>query len=124
MEFVNFWQENKKDVGREAIETFLILLAPFAPHITEELWSQLGCKGSIHNQPWPKYNKKLVKEEMVTLIIQVNGRVRDKIEVKADISEGEAKKLTLNRENVKKWTVGKEIKKIIFVPNKLINIVI
>ncbi len=61
---------------------------------------------------------------MITLIIQINGKVRDKIEAKADISEEEAKKLTLNRENVKKWTAGKEIKKIIFVPGKLINIVV
>jgi len=124
MEFVNFWSENKNDIGKDTIEKFLILLAPFAPHITEELWHQLGHKDSIHNQSWPKYDKKIVKEEVITLIIQINGRVRDRIEVKADISEEEAKKLTFQQEKVRKWTEGKEIKKVIFVPGKLINIVV
>ncbi|OGZ19043.1 MAG: leucine--tRNA ligase [Candidatus Nealsonbacteria bacterium RBG_13_42_11] len=124
MEFVNLSQDNKKEVGRETIEKFLILLSPFAPHIAEELWSQLGHKKSIFFGKWPKPDSKLIKEKTITLIIQINGKVRDKIEVAADISEDEAQRLTISRENVKKWTQGKEIKKIIFVPNKLINIVV
>jgi len=124
MGFVNFWSENKNDVDKDIVEKFLILLAPFAPHITEELWHQLGHKDSIHNQSWPKYDKKIVKEEVITLVIQINGRVRDRIVVKADISEEEAKKLTFQQEKVRKWTEGKEIKKVIFVPGKLINIVV
>ena len=105
-------------------QSLLILLSPFAPHITEELWYQLGHEDSIHNQVWPKYDSKLVKEETITLIVQINGKVRDKIEVEADISEEKAKKLTLEREKVKKWIEGKETKKIVFVPGKLINIVV
>ncbi len=105
-------------------QSLLILLSPFAPHITEELWHQLGHEDSIHNQVWPKYDSKLVKEETITLIVQINGKVRDKIEVEADISEEKAKKLTLEREKVKKWIEGKETKKIVFVPGKLINIVV
>ncbi len=124
MEFINFCFENKKDIGKDTIQRMLILLAPFVPHITEELWHYLGNKDSVHNQPWPKYDSGLVKEEIITFIIQVNGRVRDKVEVKADISEKEASDLTLSREKIKKRIGEKEIKKIIFVPGKLINIVI
>ncbi len=124
MEFVNFCYENKKDIGKDVIQRMLILLTPFAPHMAEELWRYLGNKDSIHNKPWPEYDSELVKEQIITLIIQINGKIRDRIETKVDISEEEAKKLTLGREKVKKRIVGKKIKKIIFVPGKLINIVI
>jgi leucyl-tRNA synthetase len=124
MEFINFAFENKNEIGKDVLERFLILLAPFAPHITEELWHQIGHKDSIHLQPWPKWDPELVKEEMITLVIQVNGKVRDKIEVESDISEEKAKELALSREKIKKWLKGKEIKKVVFVPGKLINIVV
>jgi len=114
----------EKNISIFHYSTLLTLLAPFAPHITEELWQKTGEKGSIHNQQWPKYDPKLVKEETITLVIQINGRVRDKIEVETSLSEEEAKKLTLEREKVKKWIEGKKVKKVIFVPGKLINIVI
>jgi len=123
MEFLNFASASKKEIGGDVIERFLILLAPFAPHITEELWHQLGHGDSIHKQKWPKYNPRLIKEEIITLIIQINGRVRDKIEVEAGISEKKAKELALLSKKVQNWISGKEIKKIIFVPQKLINIV-
>ncbi|MDI6591973.1 MAG: class I tRNA ligase family protein, partial [Patescibacteria group bacterium] len=109
------------------------LLAPFAPHLTEELWqncilkvpsSKFQVPSSIHNQPWPSYDPNLIKEEKITLIVQVNGKVRDKIEAEANISEEKAKELAISREKVKKWIEGKEIKKVIFVPEKLINIVV
>jgi len=136
MEFLNFANLNlegmpsasygasKKEIGRDVIERFLILLAPFAPHITEELWHQLGHRDSIHKQKWPKYNPRLIKEEIITLVIQINGRVRDKIEVEAGISEKKAKELALLSKKIQNWISGKKIKKIIFVPEKLINIVI
>jgi len=124
MEFVNLAEDKKEETGKETIERFLILLCPLAPHIAEELWETLGHKNSIVLEKWPEPDQKLMKEEKITLIIQVNGKVRDKVEVDAGISEDEAKKLTISRENVKKWTQGKEIRKIIFVPRKLINIVI
>ena len=124
MEFVNLAQENKKELDKETIEKMLILLSPFAPHLTEELWQKLGHIKSIFSEKWPKYDKQLIKEEKITLIVQVNGKVRDKIEVAANISEKEARELTLKREKVKKWISGKEIKKVIFVRGKLINIVI
>lgn len=124
MEFVNLCAEKKEYVSRDVIERFLILLSPFAPHLTEELWQKIGGKDSIHSQKWPKYNPKLIKEEMITLVIQVNGKVRDKIEVEANISEEKAKGLAVSREKIKNWVLGKKIKKIIFVPGKLINIVV
>ncbi len=124
MEFVNLCVENKEKVGKKTIERMLLLLSPFAPHITEELWHEIGNKDSVHNQKWPKYDPKLIKEERINLIIQINGKVRDKIEVDADISEAKAKDLAISREKVKNWISGKEVKKVIFVPKKLINIVI
>jgi len=99
------------------------LLAPFAPHISEELWQKIGGKKSIFEEKWPKYDPKLIKEEIITLIIQTNGRVRDKIEVETNITKEEAEKLTLSREKIKKYIANQKIKKIIFVPQKLINIV-
>ena len=124
MEFVNFASNNKEKVGRDVMEKAIILLAPFAPHLTEELWQQLGHKDSVHTQKWPKYDPKIVKEEKTILIIQVNGKVRDKIEVESDMSEKEAKKIALADEKIQNWVKGKEIKKTIFVPNQLINFVI
>ncbi|MCL0056710.1 leucine--tRNA ligase [Dehalococcoidia bacterium] len=104
--------------------SLITLLSPMVPHLTEELWQRLGHQKSIFFQSWPKYNPKLIKEEKFQLIIQINGRVRDKIEVEADISKEKAKELALWREKVRKWTEGKKIKKIVFVPGKLINIVV
>jgi leucyl-tRNA synthetase len=124
MEFVNFAQEKKEEVGKDIIEKMLILLSPFTPHLTEELWEKLGYKKSIFLEKWPQYDSKLIKEETITLIIQVNGKVRDRIEVKTDISEKKAKALAISQKKVKNWVEGKEIKKVIFVPGKLINIVV
>jgi leucyl-tRNA synthetase len=118
-----------KNYGIWHLKSLLLLLAPFAPHICEELWRTLNpkpytLKASIHSQPWPKYDPKLIEEEIITLVIQVNGKVRDKIEVEADISEEKAKELAISREKIKKWLEDKKIKKVVFVPGKLINIVI
>jgi len=100
------------------------LIAPFAPHLAEELWQSLGHKKSIFLSTWPKYDSKKIKEEKVKLVIQINGKMRDIFEVSVGIKEKEAKVLTLKRENVKKWIGNKAVKKMIFIPNKLINIVI
>ncbi|MEK7634603.1 MAG: leucine--tRNA ligase [Patescibacteria group bacterium] len=100
------------------------LLSPFAPYLAEELWQQLKNKKSIHLEPWPKYNPKLIKEEEFELIIQINGKVRDKVLVSQNIAQKEAEKLILSREKIKSFIANQSIKKIIFVPNKLINIVV
>jgi len=109
----------KDDFGK-----FIIMLAPFAPHLVEELWSKLGNKNSVFKEKWPKYDPKLVKDEMIELVIQVNGKVRDRLEVEAGIAEDEAKKLALESEKIKKWVKGKKVVKVIFVQGKLVNIVI
>lgn len=115
-------EDNRIDL--EAIEKVLILLSPFAPHIAEELWEKLGHKESIFKQKWPEYDKNLIKDEEIELVIQVNGKLRDKIKVDADISEDEAQKVALNSEKVKNFVKDKEPKKIIFVKGRLINIVV
>ncbi|MBU3942399.1 class I tRNA ligase family protein, partial [Patescibacteria group bacterium] len=116
--------EKEKEISLTHYSLLLILLNPFAPHIAEELWQRAGFKGLCCEQEWPKYNQKLIKEKKVILVVQINGKVRDKIEVKSDISEKEAKEVALKSEKTQKWLIGKEIKKIIFVPGKLINFVI
>jgi len=105
-------------------EDFIKLLAPFAPYLSEELWEKLGHKTSIHKEKWPKYDPKLLREEKFELVIQINGKVRDKISAPMDISKKEAEKLALSQEKIKIWLKDKKVEKIIFVPNKLINIVI
>ncbi len=123
MIFVNEFSKHKK-VPQGAMQSFLIMLASFAPHIAEELWEQVGNKKSIFEQRWPKYDPKMIVEDEIELVIQINGKVRDKIKVSADISEEEAKEKALISEKVQKYIDGKEIKKVIFVPGRLINLVV
>ena len=105
-------------------ETFLKLMAPFAPHLAEELWQNVLKNGkSIHLEKWPEYDEKLLAEEKINLVIQVNGRVRDTIMVKKGLSEEETRKLALASENVKRHIVG-EVKKIIYVRDRIINLVV
>lgn len=111
-------------VMREAVENLVLMLAPFAPHLTEELWETLGKAGSVHLQSWPKYDAALAKAEEVTLVVQVNGKVRDKITVAADISEDEMKNTALASEKVAAHVDGKSVQNIFIVPGKLVNIVV
>ena len=123
MILVNEIERNwKLEIGNWKL--FLKLLAPFAPHLTEEIWEKLGNKNSIHLEAWPKYDQKLIEETTFELIIQINGKMRDKFEVPAGISEAEATGLTLSREKVKSIFGNKKPSKIIFVPKRLINFVI
>ena len=116
--------EKQESISLIHYSLFLILFAPFAPHLSEEIWSRLGYKTSIHKQKWPKYNPKLVEEKIINLIVQINGKVRDKMEASADISREKAEKIALSREKIIKYTKGKRIKKTIFVPGRLINFVV
>ncbi len=108
---------------RQAIDLLLLLLAPLASHITEELWQQIGHSESIHSQPWPAYDEALTRDAIVTVVVQVNGKVRDKLEVAADASEDEVQGLALASERVKAHLGGREPKKVVYVPGKLINLV-
>jgi len=130
MEFTNYLSKVKESgtvsdyLWREAINYFLLLFAPTAPHLTEELWTGSGRPYSIHNQAWPEYDDELAQEEEITLVIQVNGKLRDKMLVPVSISEAEAKELALGRKRVQAYTNGKRLTRIIYVPKRVVNIVI
>jgi leucyl-tRNA synthetase len=130
MEFSNYLSKVKESgvvsgsLWGEAISYFLLLLAPTAPHLAEELWNRTGHPYSIHNQPWPEYDEELVKDEEITLVIQVNGKLRDKVLVPASIGEVEAKELALGRERVKAYIDGKKLTRVIYVPKRVVNIVV
>jgi len=108
---------------QEAITHFLLLLAPPAPHFAEELWAKTGHSYSIHNQSWPKFDEELAREEEITLVIQINGKLRDRLIVPASITESQARELALGRERVKAYTDDKGTSRIIYVPKRLVNIV-
>ena len=112
------------DVWKECLEGMLLMLAPIAPHITEELWEKIkpGC-GSIHLQSWPEYDESLIVEDMVTLVVQVNGKVRDRLEMPAGTSKEEAEQSALAAPKVQSYLEGKQIQKVIVVPGRLVNIV-
>jgi leucyl-tRNA synthetase len=112
------------EAWQEAQDIYLRMLAPVAPHIAEELWISLGKPYSIHNQSWPEVDESAAAEEQITLVIQVNGKVRDRISVPVDISEEKAKELALSSEAVGKYLQGKDPRKVILVPGKLVNIVV
>ena len=128
MKFYNSISSNlnhvNKDLRREALMKFCILLAPFAPHISDEIWHLIGNSKSVHLEKWPVFDEDALKENSYELVIQINGKVRDKINVEINISDDEIKEKTLIRPNVKKWIDKKTIRKIIIVKGRIINIVV
>jgi leucyl-tRNA synthetase len=108
----------------DAIEKLLLLLAPMAPHITEELWERTGHAYSIHSQRLPSWDPALAADEVITLVVQVNGRLRDRIEAPASITEDAAKELALGSPRVQPYIEGKTIARAVYVPGKLVNIVV
>ncbi|HUK83763.1 MAG TPA: leucine--tRNA ligase [Verrucomicrobiae bacterium] len=108
---------------RKLLEPFVLVLAPYAPHLAEELWEKLGHKQSLAYEPWPKHDNELLKEETVTIVLQVNGKLRDRVDAAADASQAELENLALANDRVKQSLAGKQIKKVIVVPGKLVNIV-
>ena len=121
MEYSNEFLKNPPT--KEQFNTLLILLSPFAPHLTEELWEKLGNKGSVHSQSWPTYDAKTLEEKVIRLVVQVNGKVRDIVEVSPGISEKEAVALALAQEKIKKWFPTGKPKNIVFVKGRLLNLV-
>jgi leucyl-tRNA synthetase len=110
-------------VVRETIETTALLLSPFVPHFAEELWKALGNGDSIMKNPWPDYDREAVLEEEILIVIQVNGRLRDRITIPASYGEEEVKAWALKSERIQKLIEGKEVKRVVLVPQKLVNIV-
>ncbi len=108
---------------RKLLEPFALALAPYAPHLAEELWEKLGHQQTLAYEAWPGFDEALLKENTVTVILQVNGKVRDRMDVPAEISREDLEKLALANEHVQEHLAGKQVKKIIVVPGKLVNIV-
>jgi leucyl-tRNA synthetase len=130
MELTNYMAKVKeagsvsKKMWDAAVKALLVMLAPTAPHLTEELWGRAGYKYSIHNQLWPKWDEAMVTSEEFTLVVQVNGKVRDKMTAPVTITEAEAGKLAMGMEKVQPFVAEKQVVKVIYVPGKLINIVV
>ncbi len=112
------------DVWHEAVDIYLRMMAPITPHLAEELWAQLGKTYSIHKQDWPQVDEDATVEEIFTLVVQVNSKLRDKVNVPMEISEEKAKETALASEHVQKYLAGKQPRKVIYVPGRLVNIVI
>jgi leucyl-tRNA synthetase len=121
-------EQKKEDiaaaVASEAISSLLVLLSPMVPHFTAEMWEVIGREGSIENQPWPQFDKEAAKEDLLTIVIQVNGKVRSRLEVAPDIDDETLKGKALSDENTMKFIDGKPIRKTIVVKKKLVNIVV
>ncbi len=109
---------------REALERLVVLLAPSAPHLAEELWHRLGHEQSVHLQPWPTWDEALTVEERVNIVIQVNGKVRDQIAVRPGLSEQEIRPLVLERPKIRALLNGREVRRLIYVPDRLVNLVV
>ncbi len=114
----------QREAWNEAIEALLLMLAPLAPHIAEELWERSGRPYSVHTQAWPEWDADLAREDEVTLVVQVNGKVRDRIQVPANIDQARAKELALESAGVQKHLDGKTLQRVVYVPGKLVNIVV
>lgn len=117
--------KKEKEISKSLFEKFLIILNPFAPHITEELWSQIGNKGIITKDiKWPSYDEKLIKDDIIKFVISINGKPREIIEMNANSNCEEVLERATNSDKIKKYIENKEIKKTIFIENKLLNIII
>jgi leucyl-tRNA synthetase len=130
MEYSNYLAKVKETgsvsqtVWLEAVTSLLLLLAPSAPHFTEELWSRLGLVYSIHNQDWPRWDEALARDEEIPLLIQVNGKLRDKMMVSPAVTEAAARELALTSPKVQPHLAGKSLAQCIYVPGRLINLVV
>ena len=130
MELVNHlsrvWNDQSVDADtwRDCMENFLLMLAPIAPHVAEELWERNGHAYSVHQQAFPAWDDDLAAEEEITLVVQVNGRVRDRITVSAGIAEDDARQLALDSQRVQAHVDGKTVRNVVYVPGRLVNVVV
>lgn len=127
MEYLNFLTNPKNyngDIDKKSLETLLILLGPFVPHISDELWQRLGHKESVFTEKWPKYDKKYLVEENVKIAVQINGKLRGQIEIAKGSDEEFAKEEALKQESVARHLAGKNIVKVIFVKDRILSFVV
>jgi leucyl-tRNA synthetase len=106
------------------VEKLVLIVAPFAPHIAEELWQRLGHAKTLAYEPWPEYDKELVKAKEIELAVQVNGKIKDRIVVSADADEEQIRQKALSSEKVAAALAGKEPRKVIIIKSRLVNIVV
>ena len=128
MEYVNDLYKMKdaqisQEIWSFALESLVKLVAPFAPHLSEELWKELGNEDSVHVSPWPMYDEALLVENVVTIVVQVNGKVRATLEVSADVSKEELETLALANDRVQEFLVNKKPTRVVVVPGRLVNVV-
>ncbi|MCK4846369.1 MAG: class I tRNA ligase family protein, partial [Deltaproteobacteria bacterium] len=130
MEHVNMlYKWEPKDVIdatvlREAVEAVVVLLSPFAPHVTEELWEMIGGEGVLHDRPWPSFDVSAIATEDVLVVVQISGKVRAKVTVPAGADKDTVEAIVVKNEDVIKWTDGKEIIKTIYIQDKIFNMVV
>jgi leucyl-tRNA synthetase len=130
MELVNHlsrvWNDGSVDstAWRDSIEKFLLMLAPIAPHVAEEWWERTGHGYSIHQQPFPAWDDELASEDELTLVVQVNGRLRDRITVPASIGDADARERALESPKVQSHIDGKTVRNVVYVPGRLVNVVV
>ncbi len=117
-------QAEKEGIAEADLQEFLKLMAPYAPHMAEELWHELASGESVHTQEYPEFDEALIKDDTIKLAVQINGKVRAEIEIPADASEDEVREVALANENIKKHLADKEIVKFIYVPGKIVNVVL
>jgi leucyl-tRNA synthetase len=116
--------KSSRAVLRESLEVLVMALSPFAPHISEELWEKLGNEAGILNTSWPAYNESALEQDQILIVVQINGKVRSRIHVPGDASDEYIKQAALENSRIQELTSGKEVKRVILVPKKLVNIVI
>lgn len=122
MELVNFMYQN--GTTQDAVKNLVLLISPFAPFLAEELWQYLGYVRSIHLESWPVFDEALTQDDVITMVVQINGKVRDSLQVPVGIAQGDFEALAFDQEKVKKFLADTQILKKIYVPNKLLNIVV
>ena len=115
----------REETRTEALKTMLLMLAPFAPHVSEELWQWMAPEtGSIHQQAWPAFDEELASAEMVTLVVQINGKVRDRIQCPVGMEKKQTEEKVLASEKIQNLLEGKAVRKLIVVPDRLVNLVV
>ncbi|MGH2517622.1 MAG: class I tRNA ligase family protein, partial [Ktedonobacterales bacterium] len=122
MKYLNALEEQPA-VTRVEVHAFVTMLAPFAPYLAEELWERTGGTGSVHTRRWPEADAKAARGQRVTIVVQINGRVRDRIEVAAEAGEEEVKAAALASEKARRHLAGSAVRQTIYVPGRLVNIV-
>jgi leucyl-tRNA synthetase len=130
MELVNALHEFEQTPGderrallREAVETMLLLLGPFCPHLTEELWARLGHTESVFHQRWPDADPAALRKDEVTVVVQVDGKVRSRLTVDVDAPEAEVERRALEDARIRPWLAARRVERVVVVPKRLVNIV-